>query len=64
MRGLEFHIGEEKYSESSIDLAVHSQIHKQQNQLDGRNHYIPININTECQWTQLPHQKILFGKLD
>jgi hypothetical protein len=32
-------------------------------QLNGRNHHIPININTECQWTQLPYQKILFGKL-
>jgi hypothetical protein len=27
-------------------------------------HHIPININTECQWTQLSHQMTLFGKLD
>jgi hypothetical protein len=27
------------------------------NQLNGGNHHIPINIKTECQWTQLPHQK-------
>jgi hypothetical protein len=54
----------DKESESNIDLAAHDQILKQQKQLNGRNHHIPININTECQWTQLPHQKSLFGKLD
>jgi hypothetical protein len=26
-------------------------------QVNGRNHHTPININTECQWTQLPHQR-------
>jgi hypothetical protein len=51
-------------SESSIDLTVHSQILKQQKQLNGRNHHKPININTECEWPQLSHQKTPFGKLD
>jgi hypothetical protein len=46
----------DKESESSIDSAAHNQTLKQQKQLNGRNHHIPININTECQWTQLPHQ--------
>jgi hypothetical protein len=54
----------DKQSESSIDLAAHIQILKQQNQLNDRNHHIPINVNTECHWTQLPHQKTLFSKLD
>jgi hypothetical protein len=35
----------DKESESSTDLAVDTQILKQQN---GRIHHIPININTEC----------------
>jgi hypothetical protein len=35
-------------SESSIDLTAHNQILKQQEQLNDRNHHIPININTEC----------------
>jgi hypothetical protein len=51
-------------SENSPDSAVHNQALKQQKQLNGRNHHIPINITTECQWTQLLHQKTLFGKLD
>jgi hypothetical protein len=46
----------DKESESNIDSAAHNQTLKQQKQLNGRNHHIPININTECQWTQLPHQ--------
>jgi hypothetical protein len=54
----------DKESESSIDSAVHNQTFKQQKQLNDRNQHIPININTECQWTQLPHQKTPFGKLD
>jgi hypothetical protein len=29
-------------------LTAHNQILKQQKQLNGRNHHIPININTEC----------------
>jgi hypothetical protein len=29
-----------------------------------KNHHTPTNINTECQWTQLLHQKTRFGKLD
>jgi hypothetical protein len=37
----------DKYSESSIDLAAHNQLLKQQKQLNGRNHHITININTE-----------------
>jgi hypothetical protein len=54
----------DKESESSIDLAAHNQILKQQKQPNGRNHHIVINTNTECQWTQLSHQKTLSGKLD
>jgi hypothetical protein len=54
----------DKESESSIDSAAHNQALNQQKQLNGRNHHKPININTESQWTQLPHQKTLFGKLD
>jgi hypothetical protein len=57
--------GEEKTrNQSNTDSAAHNQTLKQQKQLNGRNHLIPININTECQWTQPPHQKTLFGKLD
>jgi hypothetical protein len=29
-------------------LAAHTQILKKWKQLNGRNHHIPININTEC----------------
>jgi hypothetical protein len=47
----------DKESESSIDSAAHNQTLKQQKQVNSRNNYMPININTECQWTQLPHQK-------
>jgi hypothetical protein len=54
----------DKKSDSSLDSSAHHQTLKQQKQLNGMNHHIPININTECQWTQLPHQKTLFGKLD
>jgi hypothetical protein len=54
----------DKESESNINSAVHNQTLKQQNQLNSSNHHIIINTNTECQWTQLPHQKTLFGKLD
>jgi hypothetical protein len=53
-----------KESDGSTELAAYNQSHKQQKQLNGRNHHIPININTECQWTKFPHQKTLFGKLD
>jgi hypothetical protein len=54
----------DKKSVSNIDSAEHNQTLKQQKQLNGKNHHIPINNNTECQQTQLPHQKIPFGKLD
>jgi hypothetical protein len=37
----------DKESETSIDLIVHHKILTQQKQLNGRNHHIPININTE-----------------
>jgi hypothetical protein len=47
----------------AFDSAAYNQILKQQKQLNSRNHHIPININTECQQTQLPHQKTLFGRL-
>jgi hypothetical protein len=52
----------DKQSESSIDSVAHNQILKTK-QLNGKNYHIPININTKCQWTQLPHQKTPFGKL-
>jgi hypothetical protein len=52
----------DKESDSSIDSAAHNQSLKQQKQLNGRNHHIPVNINTEWEWTQLPHQKAPFGK--
>jgi hypothetical protein len=54
----------DKESESNIDSAEHNQTIKQQKQLNGRNHHIPININSESQRTQLPHKKTPFGKLD
>jgi hypothetical protein len=38
----------DKESESSIDSVAHNQILKQQKELNGRNHHIPINIYTEC----------------
>jgi hypothetical protein len=47
----------DKESESSTDLAAYNQTLKQEKQLNDRNHHIPININTECQQTQLSHQK-------
>jgi hypothetical protein len=46
------------------NLATHNQILKQQKQLIGRNHHIPININTESQWTQLLHEKTTFCKMN
>jgi hypothetical protein len=58
------HRRKDKELENSIDSASHDQIFKQQKQLNGRNPHIPINIHTKYQWTQLPHQKTLFGKLD
>jgi hypothetical protein len=36
-----------KKLESNIDSAIHNQTLKQQKQPNGRNHHIPININTE-----------------
>jgi hypothetical protein len=54
----------DKESESILNLHTHTKILKQQKQLNGRNQHIPININTECPWTQLPHQQIQLGKLD
>jgi hypothetical protein len=41
---------EKKYkkSENSTDLTAQSQTLKQQKQLNGMNHHIPINIKTEC----------------
>jgi hypothetical protein len=47
-----------------IDSAAQNQAVKQQKQCNDRNHYILININTECQQTQLLHQKTPLGKLD
>jgi hypothetical protein len=55
---------EDKESENNIDSVAHNQTFKQQKKLNDRNNHIPININTECQQTQLPHQNTPFGKLD
>jgi hypothetical protein len=52
-----------KELKSNINSAVHNQTLKQQKQLIDRNHHIPINFNTECQWTQLPHQKTPYSKM-
>jgi hypothetical protein len=56
----------DKKSESSTESATHTQILKttKQKQLNGRSHHIPITTDIECQWTQLPHEKTPFGKLD
>jgi hypothetical protein len=42
------HKRKDKQPENSNDLTAHNQILKQQKQLNGRTHHIPININTEC----------------
>jgi hypothetical protein len=36
-----------KHSESSTELAAHTQILQQQKQLNDSNHHIPLNTNTE-----------------
>jgi hypothetical protein len=41
----------DKESEINIDSAANNQTLKHRKQLNGRNHHIPININTECQRT-------------
>jgi hypothetical protein len=38
----------DKEPESNIDSPTHNQTLKQQKQPNDRNHYIHININTEC----------------
>jgi hypothetical protein len=38
----------DKHSNSSNDSAAHTQILKQQKQLNCRNNHIPLNANTEC----------------
>jgi hypothetical protein len=58
------HGRKDKESDSSIDLGAHNQRLKQQKQLNSRNYHIPMNINTEFQWTQLHHQKHTICKLD
>jgi hypothetical protein len=40
-----------KKVESNIDSAAHNQTLKQQKQLNDRIHHMPINTNTEGQWT-------------
>jgi hypothetical protein len=47
----------DKESENNVDSAAHNQTLKQQKQLNDRNHHIPININTECQRTQLLNKR-------
>jgi hypothetical protein len=54
----------DKKSDSHTDSDAHKQTLKQQKQLNDRNHHTLININSESQWTQLPHQKTPFGKLN
>jgi hypothetical protein len=44
-----------KELDSNIDSAADNETLKQQKLLNDRNRHIPTNINTECQWTQLPH---------
>jgi hypothetical protein len=56
--------GEEKVSNQIVALIwLHTPkaLNKQKN-LNGNTDHILININTKCQWIQLPHQKIPFGK--
>jgi hypothetical protein len=53
----------DKEMDSNIDSAAHNQTFKQQQHLNDRNHHIPININAERQWNQLPHQRTPFGKV-
>jgi hypothetical protein len=50
----------DKYSVSSIESSAHIQSLRQQKQVNGRIHNIPININSEYEWTQLLHQKTPF----
>jgi hypothetical protein len=45
-------------------IGAHNQTLKQQKQLSDRNNHIPVNINPECQWTQLTNQKTPLDKLD
>jgi hypothetical protein len=40
--------GKGKNVKSNIDSAAHNQTLKQQEQLNDRNHHIPISANTEC----------------
>jgi hypothetical protein len=40
-----------KKVDSNIDVAAQNQTLKQKRQLNDRNHYIPINTNTEYKWT-------------
>jgi hypothetical protein len=47
----------DRYPENSIELATHTQIPKQEKQLNGRNHHIPNNTNTKCYWIQLPNKR-------
>jgi hypothetical protein len=54
----------DKESESSIDSGAHNQILKQQKQVNGRNHHVPLDVTTEYQWSHLSHQKTPFDKLD
>jgi hypothetical protein len=55
MRGQEVsnHRKRKTRNQSSIDLAAHNQTLKQQKQQNGKNHHIPVNVNTECQCSQL-----------
>jgi hypothetical protein len=38
----------DKHSESSTESDAHTQILKQQKQLNDRNHHIPLSTNIEC----------------
>jgi hypothetical protein len=47
--------GQVLFSDSSTDLASHTQTLKQKK--NGRNHQTSIIINIECSWTQKPPSK-------
>jgi hypothetical protein len=48
-------VSKHRRKDKELERFAHNQTLKQQKQLNDRNHHIPININTECQWTHLPH---------
>jgi hypothetical protein len=58
---------QEKKTSNQGVAVIHLHTRKSLNnkqKLNHRNQHIPININTKCQWIQLPHQKTPSGNLD